>query len=83
MRSDKCQHFSKALRITNLILHVVVSLKDGIMAAGIGFYHRLTVFEMIFYAAKLENRYAFCISLESDGKGLSSKLSKICRRRFV
>ena len=52
--SDKCQHLSKALRITNLILHVIVSLKYGIIAAGIGFYHRLTVFEMIFYAAKLE-----------------------------
>ena len=50
MRSDKCQHFSKALRITNLILHVIVSLKYGVIAAGIGFYHRLTVFEMIFYA---------------------------------
>ena len=54
MRSDRCQHFSKALRITNLILHVIVSLKDGVIAAGIGFYHRLTVFEMLFYAAKLE-----------------------------
>ena len=54
MLSDKCQHFSKALRITNLILHVIVSLKDGVIAAGIGFYHRLTVFEMLFYAAKLE-----------------------------
>ena len=31
-----------------------VSLKHGIMAAGVGFHHRLTVFEMIFYAAKLE-----------------------------
>jgi len=54
MRSDICQHFSKALRITNLILHVIVSLKDGIMAAGVGFHHCLTVFEMLFYAAKLE-----------------------------
>ena len=54
MRSDRCQHFSKALRITNLILHVIVSFKDGVIAAGIGFYHRLTVFEMLFYAAKLE-----------------------------
>ena len=54
MRSDRCQHFSKALRITNLILHMIVSLKDGIMAAGVGFHHRLTVFEMIFYTAKLE-----------------------------
>ena len=54
MRSDRCQHFSKALRITNLILHVIVSLKYGVIAAGIGFYHRLTVFKMIFYAAKLE-----------------------------
>jgi hypothetical protein len=33
---------------------VIVSLKDGVIAAGIGFYHRLTVFEMLFYAAKLE-----------------------------
>ena len=31
-----------------------VSLKYGVMAAGVGFHHRLTVFEMIFYAAKLE-----------------------------
>ena len=54
MRSDRCQHFSKALRITNLILHVIVSLKYGIMAAGVGFHHCLTVFEMIFYAAKLK-----------------------------
>ena len=37
-------HLSKALRITNLILHVIVSLKYGVIAAGIGFYHRLTVF---------------------------------------
>ena len=54
MRSDRCQHFSKALRITNLILHVIVSLKHGIMAARVGFHHGLTVFEMIFYAAELE-----------------------------
>ena len=54
MLSDRCQHFSEALRITNLILHVIVSLKYGVIAAGIGFYHRLTVFEMIFYAAKLK-----------------------------
>ena len=54
MRSDRCQHFSKALRITNLILHMIVSLKHGIMAARVGFHHCLTVFEMLFYAAKLE-----------------------------
>ena len=54
MLSDICQHFGKALRITNLILHVIVSFKHGIMAAGVGFLHCLTVFEMIFYAAKLE-----------------------------
>ena len=54
MRSDICQHFSEAPRIAYLILHMIVSLKHGIMAAGIGFYHRLTVFEMIFYAAKLK-----------------------------
>ncbi len=54
MLSDRCQHFSKALRIAYLILHVIVSLKYGVIAAGIGFHHRLTVFEMIFYAAKLE-----------------------------
>ena len=54
MLNDVCQHLSKALRITNLILHVIVSLKHGIMAAGIGFHHCLTVFEMIFYTAKLE-----------------------------
>ena len=33
---------------------MIVSLKHGIMAAGVGFHHGLTVFEMIFYAAKLE-----------------------------
>ena len=54
MLGDRCQHFSEAPRITNLILHVIVSLKYGVIAAGIGFYHRLTVFEMIFYAAKLK-----------------------------
>ena len=54
MRSDICQHFSKALRVTNLILHVIVPLKHGIIAAGVGFHHGLTVFEMLFYAAKLE-----------------------------
>ena len=54
MRCDRCQHFSKALRIANLILHVIVSLKHGIMAAGVGFPHCLTVFEMLFYAVKLE-----------------------------
>ena len=48
MLSDMCQHFSKALRSTNLILHVIVSFKHGIMAAGVGFLHCLTVFEMIF-----------------------------------
>ena len=82
MRSDICQHFSKALRITNLILHVIVSLKHGIIAAGVGFHHGLTVFEMVLYAAKLE----IDMLLQFFGKvrkGLSSKLSKICRRRFV
>ena len=54
MRSDICQHFSEAPRIAYLILHMIVSLKHGIMAAGVGFHHCLTVFEMIFYAAKLE-----------------------------
>ena len=33
---------------------MIVSLKYGIMAAGVGFHHGRTVFEMIFYAAKLE-----------------------------
>ena len=66
MRSDICQHFSKALRVTNLILHVIVPLKHGIIAAGVGFHHGLTVFEMVLYAAKLEidmrrdlSRYVF------------------------
>ena len=54
MLGDICQHFSKAFRITYLILHMIVSFKHGIIAAGIGFHHRLAVFEMIFYAAKLE-----------------------------
>ena len=54
MLNDACQHLSKALRITNLILHMLVSLKHGVIAAGVGFHHRLTVFEMLFYAAKLE-----------------------------
>ena len=36
MLSDICQHFSNALRITNLILHMIVSLKHGIMAAVVG-----------------------------------------------
>ncbi len=70
--SDICQHFSKALRITNLILHVIVSLKHGIMAAGVGFHHCLTVFEMIFYAAKLEIDMLLQF-FESGGKGLSSR----------
>ena len=54
MLSDIRQHFGKALRITYLILHMIVSLKYGVIARGIGFHHRLTVFEMIFYAAELE-----------------------------
>ena len=54
MFGDIYQHFSKALRITNLILHVIVSFKHGLIAVGVGFLNRLTVFEMIFYAAKLE-----------------------------
>ena len=54
MLGDIYQHFSKALRITNLVLHVVIFLKYRVIARGIGFHHRLTVFEMIFYAAKLE-----------------------------
>ena len=79
MLSDICQHFGKAPRIAYLILHMLVSLKHGIMAAGVGFHHRLTVFEMIFYAAKLE----IDMPLKFFGKGLSSKLSEICRRKFV
>ena len=31
-----------------------IAEKHGIMAAGVGFHHCLTVFEMIFYTAKLE-----------------------------
>ena len=49
-----CQHFGEPLWIANLILHVIVSLKHGIMAAGVGFHHCLTVFEMLLFAAKLE-----------------------------
>ena len=82
MLNDVCQHLSKALRITNLILHMIISLKYRVIAAGVGFHHRLTVFEMVFYAAKLEIH----MLLQFFGKvrkGLSSKLSKICRRRFV
>ena len=54
MLGDVCQHFGEPLWIANLILHVIVSLKHGIMAAGVGFHHCLAVFEMIFYTAKLE-----------------------------
>ena len=54
MLGDICQHFSKALRIAYLILHMIISLKYRVIAAGVGFHHRLAVFEMIFYAAKLE-----------------------------
>ena len=54
MLNDVCQHFSKTLRVTNLILHMIISLKYRVIAAGVGFHHRLTVFEMIFYTAKLE-----------------------------
>ena len=54
MLNDVCQHLSKALRITYLILHMIISLKYRVIAAGIGFHHCLTVFEMIFYTAKLE-----------------------------
>ena len=54
MLSNICQHFGKAPRIAYLILHVIVALKYGVIARGIGFHHRLTVFEMIFYTAKLE-----------------------------
>ncbi len=54
MLNDVCQHFGEPLWIAYLILHMLVSLKHGIMAAGVGFHHCLTVFEMIFYAAKLE-----------------------------
>ncbi len=82
MLGDRCQHFSKALRITNLILHMIVSLKHGIIAAGIGFYHCLTVFEMLFYAAKLKIELLLQF-FGSAGKGLSSRLSRICRRKFV
>ena len=58
------QHFGEPLWIVNLILHVIVSLKHGIIAVGIGFHHCLTVFEMIFYAPKLE----IDISLQFFGK---------------
>ena len=51
---DVGQHSGEPLRITNLILHVIVSLKHGIMAAGVGFHHCLTVFEMLLFAAELE-----------------------------
>ena len=34
MLGDICQHFSKAFRITYLILHMIVSFKHGIIAAG-------------------------------------------------
>ena len=44
---------------------MLVSLKHGIMAAGVGFHHRLTVFEMIFYAAKLK----IAVLLQFLGKG--------------
>ena len=54
MFGDIYQHFSKALRITNLILQVIVSFKYGIIAVGVGLHNHLTVFKMIFYAAKLE-----------------------------
>ena len=54
MHNDIYQHFSEAPRIAYLILHMLVSLKYGVIAAGVGFHHCLTVFEMIFYAAKLE-----------------------------
>ena len=49
-----CQHFGEPSRIAYLKLHMIVSLKNGVIAGGIGFHHCLTVFEMIFYAAKLE-----------------------------
>ena len=38
----------------DLILHMIIPLKHGVIAAGVGFHHCLTVFEMLFYAAKLE-----------------------------
>ena len=54
MLNDICQHFGKALRIAYLILHMIVSLKYGVIAGGVGFHHRRTVFEMLLYAAKLK-----------------------------
>ena len=54
MLGNICQHFGKPLRIAYLILHMIISLKYRVIAAGVGFHHCLTVFEMIFYAAKLK-----------------------------
>ena len=33
---------------------MIISLKYRVIAKGVGFHHRLAVFEMLFYAAKLE-----------------------------
>ena len=54
MLGDTYQHIGEFPWIAYLMLHVIVSLKHGIMAAGVGFHHCLTVFEVIFYAAEPE-----------------------------
>ncbi len=53
-----------------------------IMAAGVGFHHCQPVFEMIFYAAKLE--IDMLLQFFGKGrKGLILQAVEICRRKFV
>ena len=48
------QHFRKILRITNLILHMIVSLKNREMTVWICLYYRIPIFEMVFVTAEFK-----------------------------
>lgn len=48
------QHRRKALRVADLILHVVMPFKNREMTVGIGLSHCLAVLEVVLRAAEFE-----------------------------
>ena len=54
MFDDALQHRRKALRVADLILHVVMIFKNREMTVGIRFSHRVAVLEVVLRAAEFE-----------------------------
>ena len=52
--NDRAEHLREALRITNLILHVVDALEHRKMSAWVNLLHRVPIFEMLLNASKFK-----------------------------